>query len=149
MKSGTPVTEVKKGPGGYRHGAGRPVGSKNQTSEVIVVKGRVVSDSTDRVVDNILPSGKIIDIINICKSSNIKNLKYGNLEIEFISNPAPIAEVPKTAAAPDPVKKMFSQHDDTELEDLRMNQLMIDDPAAFEQEIIDSHIGRFNAAAQN
>lgn len=97
-----------------------------------------------KTLDNILPSDRIIDIINICKLSNIKNLKYGPLEIEFISSQNQTA-----AAATDPVKKMFSQMANDDLEELRVSQLMIDDPTAFEQEIIDSHTGRYNAEIEN
>ena len=150
--------KVSSGRGGYRPGAGRPKGSKNKKTleaeavQQVITTGKVTDkkseSAVEKLVNNILPSDKIVDIINVCKSSNIKSLEYGNLKLEFISNPS---ESPQTTIPlvhdPEPPKRMFAEVDEEEFEDLRLSQLMIDDPAAFEQEIIDSHTGKDNAEA--
>lgn len=88
-------------------------------------------------------------ILEACKNSGVVTLKCGELEVNFASpglipvdlgvsapytlpnpsSPAPLASVPQQTELID--KEM--------LEEMRLSQLMIDDPEQFEQEIIDSH----------
>ena len=99
--------------------------------------------------DNDLSADKIIDIINICNSNNVRNFKYGPLEITFSDSASGCACVGKVNRLPevaDPSPEPASIHvTEEEREDIRLAQLMIDDPQAFEQEVIDSHTGRSNA----
>jgi len=109
--------------GGSRTGAGRP----------------------RKIKTDILSVAKIIDIIDVCKSTNIKSLKYGPLELEFCEVSAAYGET-----RPFDVETVQSTDDEdttkTLEEDARLTQLMIDDPAGFEQEVIDSK-GWLNAEA--
>jgi len=137
--SGTKPMVVKSKRGGRRPGAGRPPGAKNKKPPA--PKRAVGKKVFDKNSENGLPSQKIIDIIDRCKSTNVKSLKYGNLEIEFTGNSVPITEFNQTASTnPETAPKAVAA--DKELtEDTRLAQLMMDDPPAFEQEVIDSHLG--------
>ena len=158
--NGTTSTETRKkkpsGRGGYRPGAGRPKGAKNKKTlaaeaiEQVLARGKLrnITPTEDKVVQDVLPSDKIVDIIRVCKSSNIKSLKYGNLEIEFISNPESPEATPISVQDHEPPEPMIAKVDEEVEEELRMEQLMIDDPVAFEQQIIDSHTGNYNAEAE-
>ena len=91
--------------GGARAGAGRP----------------------RKIQDEALSIQKILDIIKVCSSTDIKSLKYGPLEVEFHQKSGSLSAPGLT---PDSVSE--------DREDARLTQLMIDDPAGFEQEVMDS-----------
>ena len=78
-----------------------------------------------KIQDEALSIQKILDIIGVCKSTNIKSLKYGPLEVEFHES------LPSPAST-------SSENDEEVKEEARLAQLMIDDPAGYEQEVIDS-----------
>lgn len=93
---------------------------------------------------------EVCAIIGACRTAGVSSLKWRDLEIVFAQQgPEAPADLPKTDVyeyAP-PESGQGPQVDDTIatvdkdlLEDMRRSQLMIDDPASFEQEVIDSHL---------
>jgi len=73
-------------------------------------------------------------------------MKFGGIELYFfrpeIKEDAPPPQVLGYNAGPQVPDKKVASFDPDVLEDLRISQLMIDDPHGFEQEIIDSHLSR-------
>jgi len=85
---------------------------------------------------------------------NLKSLKMGAVELEFADRGRlAIEDLPKTyqydlpspesAGAPNETKQepKASIMESQLLEDARVSQLMVDDPVAFEQEMIDGFLG--------
>ena len=138
--SGTKLTAASPcGRGGARPGAGRP---KKAGVKKIKARGKVLKKSSEKINQSDSHNEKIVDIIDICSKSSVKRLKYGHLEIEFNSIPTPEVDAPeKVSAAPEPEHQMEVSDDRELTEDTRLAQLMMDDPSAFEQEVIDSHTG--------
>lgn len=92
-------------------------------------------------------------IIDACAKGGVSEMKFGGIQIQFFRQEAK----EKTTEPSGPQYQMSSrskgagaQYADTPadvfdpdvVENLRINQLMINDPHGFEQEIIDSHLSR-------
>jgi hypothetical protein len=103
-------------------------------------------------------------IIAACAKGGVSELKFGGVEVKFFNASTPVHDPLPTAisavptwndlpAAQDsrqPVVKNAHAFDRDLLEDLRMSQLLIDDPHGFEREIVNSHLrGEINEAIQN
>lgn len=99
---------------------------------------------------------EICAILEACRFSNVKSLKWGDLEIEFHSSGIQEREtiessMPSTEEA---ARAEDSQTDSSDfsnpnaltpeakelLEEMHMAQLMTDDPVAYEQMQIDAHL---------
>jgi len=85
-------------------------------------------------------------IIEACAKGGVSQMKFGGIELYFfrpeIKEDAPPPQVLGYNAGPQVPDKKSASFDPDVLEDLRISQLMIDDPHGFEQEIIDSHLSR-------
>jgi hypothetical protein len=93
-------------------------------------------------------------IINACAKGGVSELKFCGVEVKFfdpstpahVSLPMAIGAVPPTYDTPamqdsrQPETKSVNAFDRDLLEDLRMSQLLIDDPHGFEREIVQSHL---------
>lgn len=102
------------------------------------------------------PLDKLPAILEACQKSGVAVLKFGDLEVSF--HPLPAAPLfadtlgaTSQVALPDPYRFPASPAseqtriepvDPELLEDMRRAQLMIDDPMAFEQEMVDEHLRR-------
>jgi len=81
-------------------------------------------------------------IIEACSKSGVTSLKFGDVEIQFG------AQVPKTfeyaygPAESEGAPKRAPAFDEDLREEMRLEQLLIDDPHGFESEIITSHLSR-------
>lgn len=82
----------------------------------------------------------IVAIINSCNANDVVEFSYNGLQIKFrghkenvgLSNEFPTSNQPDSGAnieSPSPVDKSI-------LDDVRLSQLMIDDPFGFEAEIL-------------
>jgi hypothetical protein len=132
----TMVLRKKSSRGGAREGAGRPSGTRNKLKKRIDF-------------DNDISYNNIIDIITKCREGGVRNFKCGNLEIEF-SSASEIENQKKiqfNSAATEIDEKIGE--DETQDDNCRIAQMLIDDPTGFEQEIVDSHIRRCYAKTQN
>lgn len=100
-----------------------------------------------------LPPAAIQAIIETCSKNNVASFKMDGLEIDFFKvslspaipwpeqteeDPEHVAAVPEEKREAVPI--VFSEEEKQILEDARLGQLMMDDPVAYEQEIIDSTI---------
>ena len=85
-------------------------------------------------------------IIDACAKGGVSEMKFGGIEIYFfrpeIKEDTPSQTVLGYNAGPQLPDKKVASFDPDVMEDLRISQLMIDDPHGFEQEIIDSHLSR-------
>ena len=103
---------------------------------------------TNRVNSSLLE--RLPAILEACRKSGVVTLKCGDLEVNFASPGAFLVEsgvtAPFTLPNLDAPARQDSEPMKTEpldqdlLEQMRRSQLMIDDPLAFEQEVIDGHI---------
>lgn len=88
-------------------------------------------------------------IIETASKANVSTIKIGNLEVSFLPKSLPtIEDLSKThsdaveqTSSPEQKVSMTPVEKDL-LEEARTSQLMVDDPLAFEQEIIDGFMGR-------
>ena len=97
-------------------------------------------------------------IIEACANGGVSELKFGNVEVKFYPKFTqtldPTLSPTENSAMPEPFQFMPSAMQDSRqlptqsnnafdkdlLEDLRVSQLMIDDPHGFEREIVNSHL---------
>ena len=102
-----------------------------------------------------LSAADICAIIDACAKSRVSSLTYAGLEIKFdvaaTTDRNPLEYVPVdqpeggetpsggSQGAATQAKVHLSEDDKTLMEELRLAQLMTDDPLAYEQEMIDSH----------
>jgi hypothetical protein len=101
-------------------------------------------------IPEVFTNVNICRIIKVCKEAGVSKLKFGDLEVEFnqpvkrfgpeeklaYQKPAQVIAAPESKAntnAP-------SAFDKTLHEDLRITQLMLEDPLAYEQMVIDAQI---------
>lgn len=99
-------------------------------------------------------SFNLCDIINACAKGGVSELKFGSVEVKFFnpSTPAqaqlamdigavpPQYDTPAMQASRQPETKSINAFDKDLLEELRMSQLLYDDPHGFEREIVNSHL---------
>lgn len=108
------------------------------------------------------PPVDICAILEACAKAGVAKLKYGDLEVVFAVPGQPVMayDLPKTTFdgfAPQASGQELAVGDELAtvnkdlLEDMRRSQLMIDDPASFEQEVIHNHLNGVaeHAATQN
>lgn len=104
---------------------------------------------------NSFQAADICAILDSCNKNNVKTFKLGNLEIAFetVSAPAstdlsfvnqPVGEANLEAKADVNIDLTeLPDHEKVSLiGDLRMAQLMTDDPVAYEQEMIDANLNK-------
>lgn len=103
------------------------------------------------------PKMDICAILDSCSKTGVTRLKWGDLEVSFAVPGQPVMayDLPKMASdgfAPPASGQELAVADALGtvnkdlLDDMRRSQLMIDDPASFEQEVIDTHLrGGFHA----
>jgi hypothetical protein len=96
----------------------------------------------------------ICRMIEVSAHYGVAILKFGNVEITFKDSfvgPSAIVDQPKASsqdysgpASPEtvPQSEELSPLEKQSLEDMRWSQLMLDDPLAFETEMIDGFMGR-------
>lgn len=96
---------------------------------------------------------ELCSIIRVAASHNVSKLTLGDLSIEFVRLPSysPLEEpvkVPLEFEAPEtlqtvqqnpPVQGRIADEREI-LDDIRLSQMICDDPEAFEQEVIDGHL---------
>lgn len=97
---------------------------------------------------------EILSIIERCDSHNVSELRLGTFEIKFKSGYKENVSLPNFTVyqTPDSETKIESPSpvDKELLEDVRLSQLMIDDPFGFELEIMAAEAKRsIDEAAQN
>lgn len=102
-------------------------------------------------------AGQISDIIRTCHECGVSQLRLGDLAVEFYQSPqlrrtespaavppvggeTPLVLVDETEVADVETlpREGLSEADKAFLEDARLAQLMTDDPAAYEEEIIEA-----------
>lgn len=121
------------------------------------MKGSAPSGTTSTAVENL----SIVSIIETCAKSGVSRLKLGDIEICFkdetnhktvsvnpglsatasLPNPQVLSEE-SLESTPRDLRETSIPYDRELQENLRVNQLMIDDPFGFEREIINSHLKR-------
>jgi len=119
------------------------------------LKGSAPSGTTSTAVENL----SIVSIIETCAKSGVSRLKLGDIEICFkdetnhktvsvnpglsatasLPNPQVLSEE-SLESTPRDLRETSIPYDRELQENLRVNQLMIDDPFGFEREIINSHL---------
>lgn len=119
------------------------------------MKGSAPSGTTSTAVENL----SIVSIIETCAKSGVSRLKLGDIEICFkdetnhktvsvnpglsatasLPNPQVLSEE-SLESTPRDLRETSIPYDRELQENLRVNQLMIDDPFGFEREIINSHL---------
>jgi len=123
------------------------------------------TSNTDKPLTKSRKSSQVEDICRIIEVSaraGVAKLKFGDVEVEFTpiapdlgyhAKVDPSQYITSEMATPDSEQKSGMTISDRELlEDMRRSQLMIDDPMAFEQEMIDlqlTHGERADAQIQN
>lgn len=86
------------------------------------------------------------DMIKVARSHGVSKLKFRDLELEFYPDhgelgPKDDVDLPKTQIPPmSPASDTKPAVDQDLLEDMRRTQLLLDDPMAFEQEMITAHL---------
>jgi hypothetical protein len=88
-----------------------------------------------------LPVKEICEILKVAQNTNVTSLKFGDLEISFnriAEAPAKIHQTDLSPASENSLKEVTRDL----LEEAEDAQLLLDDPAAFEQRMIDSHFQR-------
>ena len=102
---------------------------------------------------NTFSAADLCKILLAAGESGVKRLKMGDLEVDFVEKGPNIDQntpflgaenVPKSAISSGTMDTL----DPELMEDMRVAQLMIDDPVAYEQEIIDAHISGVAENAQ-
>lgn len=87
----------------------------------------------------------ICAIIEACTKAGVVSLKWRDLEVTFqVPGLSATTDLPKTYmpefAPPESGQASIAMVDKDLLDDMRRSQLLLDDPAGFEQEVIDSHL---------
>lgn len=94
---------------------------------------------------------EICRIIETASNNGVKKLEYGELRLEFFENSSTAARQtvhdvvdiknPSTVEPPSQLDTVAAHTVDPDLlEDIRRSQMMIDDPAMFEHEIVQQHL---------
>ena len=104
---------------------------------------------TKRVNSSLLD--RIPAILDACRKAGVVTLKCGELEVSFASpeiitnelgaaSQAPLSTPAQTIAQQASGEATLEPIDRELLEEMRQSQLLIEDPLAFEQEVIDRHL---------
>lgn len=101
----------------------------------------------------------ICAIIKSCSQNGVTVFRFGDLSLQFepieISrSPVAMPDWPKAPYHPEAsavAQEKLEQVDKNLVEDMRLSQLLIDDPLGYEQEMIDAHMRgtNYGGAAQN
>lgn len=116
--------------------------------------------TTEKSRKKTTPGVDICAILEVCAKAGVARLKYGDLEVSFAVPGQPVMafDLPKTTFdgfAPQASGQVLTVDDkigavDKDLlDDMRRSQLMIDDPASFEQEVIENHLRGGMTYAEN
>lgn len=140
------VTKKRKSNlGGARPGAGRPrlctvCRAKISKKEKTEIEDLSELNDTDRV-NNQLKNASLLDIIDKCKATGVKRFKFGQIELEFgeTESPSPPIMALPGQESPQNDELLYSDEDRELLQTYHEQQLMIDDPESFEQNIIDGY----------
>jgi hypothetical protein len=96
-----------------------------------------------------MDSKEIIKLMQACQKYGVASFTKGDLSVNFIVESIPNNPVSSsvynpalTQQFPDRQIEPTPEVENEVLEELRMSQLMLDDPEAYEQMIVDSHMER-------
>ena len=89
-------------------------------------------------------------LLKACRSSGVTELTLDGMNIKFNVEYIPATTVsyqnqPSKSSTPEdrpPEQIIMTEEEEAVLEEIRKSQMMLDDPEAFEQMIIDSHLER-------
>lgn len=90
----------------------------------------------------------LLDLIQVCARNRVSHLQYGDLVINFVDqvekNVLKSEATSEKYYAPDragqPTPAIITPEQRQLIEDYERNQLMLDDPEGFENQVIDSHL---------
>lgn len=145
----------------------RPKGSKNKPKQFNFITGeiipspQVISKSTEPILKKAsLRASEICYIIRVASKNNVSDLKIGDFCLSFarsqgqgdqpnrssVDSVKPVAPGSEKAES---INALSYEDQQALLDDVRSRQLMIDDPVAYEQLIMDEQGAGFSVDAAN